>query len=160
MATNFFWIGNHLEEFRSQVAIRKKFISCSGVPTLFVLMLLKSTHKNENCKTNKQEETHQWEVRHQYQFFYDQSLDQLHLDEGQFEICTLQLICSIEVCEQKHGKKSTTIWLSWEMCILKKTLFHKEHSIHWYEYSLSICKQMSLKCNYQFIVSVKASNTL
>ena len=58
-------------------------------------------------QTNKQEETHQWGVRHQYQFFYDQSLDQLHLDEGQFEICTLQLICSIEVCEQKNGKKST-----------------------------------------------------
>ena len=24
MATNFFWIGYHFEEFRSQVAIRKK----------------------------------------------------------------------------------------------------------------------------------------
>ena len=32
MATNFFWIGYHFEEFRSQVAIRKKvnFTPCSG----------------------------------------------------------------------------------------------------------------------------------
>ena len=26
MATNFFWIGYHFEEFRSQVAIRKKIL--------------------------------------------------------------------------------------------------------------------------------------
>ena len=32
MATNVFWIGYHFEEFRSQVAIRKKkLISCSGL---------------------------------------------------------------------------------------------------------------------------------
>ena len=50
MVTNFFWIGYHFEEFRSQVAIRKKKVNFTPCSMMFIFLLV---HKLFYVSSNK-----------------------------------------------------------------------------------------------------------